>query len=119
MPQPVRASDADRERVAGILRGAAGAGLLSLDEVGDRLGAAYAAGTTAELAPLTADLPDGGRRFAPVDLAVRSRARAVIVRPRGCCSPCPVRKRARPKPPSFITPWITSAASSPNVSGTS
>jgi hypothetical protein len=76
MPQPVRASDADRERVAGILRGAAGAGLLTLDEVGDRLGAAYAARTTAELAPLTADLPDGGRRFAPVDLAARGRAQA-------------------------------------------
>ena len=76
MPQPVRASDADRERVAGILRGAAGAGLLTLDEVGDRLGAAYAARTTAELAPLTTDLPDGGRRLAPVDLAARGRAQA-------------------------------------------
>lgn len=77
MPQSLRASDADRERVATILRGAAGVGLLTLDEAGDRLGAAYAARTTAELTPLTADLPDGGRRFAPVDLAARDRARAV------------------------------------------
>ena len=77
MPQSVRASDTDRERVAAILRGAAGAGLLTLDEAGDRLGAAYAARTTAELAALTTDLPDGGRRYAPVDLAARARARGV------------------------------------------
>lgn len=73
----VRASDADRERVAGILRGAAGQGLLTLDEVGDRLASAYGARTTAELAPLTADLPEGGRRFAPVDLRVRARVQAI------------------------------------------
>lgn len=76
-PTPVRVSDADREQVAGILRGAAGAGLLTLDEVGDRLAGAYAARTGADLAPLTADLPEGGRRFAPVDLRVRARARTI------------------------------------------
>lgn len=72
----VRASDADRERVAGILRAAAGAGLLGLDEVDERLAAVYATRYVAELAPLTADLPDGGRRLAPVDLAARRRALA-------------------------------------------
>ncbi len=74
---PVRASDADRERVAEILRGAAGQGLLTLAEVDERLARVYAATYVGDLAPLTADLPESGRRFAPVDLRVRSRARAV------------------------------------------
>ena len=73
----VRASDADRERVAAILRGAAGQGLLTLAEVDERLAAVYAATHVADLGPLTADLPEGGRRFAPVDLAARSRARGL------------------------------------------
>ena len=74
---PVRASDADRERVAEILRTAAGQGLLTLAEVDERLAQVYGATYVADLAPLTADLPDGGRRLAPVDPRVRSRARAV------------------------------------------
>lgn len=73
----VRASDADRERVAAILRGAAGQGLLTLAEVDERLAAVYAATYVTDLGPLTSDLPDGGRRFAPVDLAARSRARGL------------------------------------------
>jgi hypothetical protein len=74
---PVRASDADRERVAEILRGAVGHGLLTLAEVDERLAQVYAATYVGDLAPLTADLPDGGRRLAPVDPRVRSRARSV------------------------------------------
>jgi Domain of unknown function (DUF1707) len=73
----VRASDADRERVAAILRGAAGQGLLTLAEVDERLGRVYAATYVGDLPPLTADLPEGGRRLAPADPGVRSRARAV------------------------------------------
>jgi len=74
---PVRASDADREWVAAILRGAAGKGLLTLAEVDERLGRVYAATYVGDLAPLTTDLPDAGRRLAPVDPRVRSRAKAV------------------------------------------
>jgi hypothetical protein len=74
---PVRASDADRERVAAILRGAAGRGLLTLAEVDERLARVYAATHVDDLPPLTADLPEGGGRFAPVDLRVRARARTV------------------------------------------
>jgi Domain of unknown function (DUF1707) len=74
---PVRASDADRERVAAILRGAAGQGLLTLAEADERLAQVYAATYVTDLAPLTADLPDGGRRFAPVDLRARARARGI------------------------------------------
>ena len=73
----VRASDADRERVAAILRGAAGQGLLTLAEVDERLARVYAATYVGDLAPLTADLPESGHRFAPVDLRARARARAV------------------------------------------
>lgn len=73
----LRASDADRERVAAILRGAAGHGLLTLAEVDERLARVYAATYVTDLGPLTADLPEGGRRFAPVDLRARSRARGI------------------------------------------
>jgi hypothetical protein len=74
---PVRASNADRERVAAILRGAAGQGLLTLAEVDERLAGVYAATYVGDLAPLTADLPEGGRRFAPADLRARARAQGI------------------------------------------
>ncbi|MFW5416705.1 DUF1707 and DUF2154 domain-containing protein [Nocardiopsis sp. CNT-189] len=53
----MRASDADRERVAGVLREAAAAGRITLEELQERLDAAFAARTYDDLAPLTADLP--------------------------------------------------------------
>jgi Domain of unknown function (DUF1707)/Cell wall-active antibiotics response 4TMS YvqF len=59
-PQHLRASDADRERVAETLREAAGDGRLTMDELDDRLDAVYAAKTYAELQPITRDLPDSG-----------------------------------------------------------
>jgi hypothetical protein len=69
IPQ-VRASDADRDAVVERLRTAAGEGRLALDELADRLDGALAAVTTADLEPLTADLPaaappstGGGRRW--------------------------------------------------------
>ncbi len=52
----IRASDADRERVAEQLRLAAGDGQLTVNELDERLDAAYAARTRADLVPLTADL---------------------------------------------------------------
>ena len=60
-PNRLRTSDAERERVAEILRAAMGEGRLTLAEGEERLAAAYAATFRDELAPLTADLPDGGR----------------------------------------------------------
>src|ERR1700678_3112235 len=57
-PQHLRASDADRERVAETLRAAAGDGRLTMDELDERLDAVYAAKTYAELVPITHDLPD-------------------------------------------------------------
>ncbi|MGD0702849.1 MAG: DUF1707 domain-containing protein [Trebonia sp.] len=59
-PQHLRASDADRERVAEKLREAAGDGRLTMDELDERLDAVYAAKTYAELVPITHDLPDSG-----------------------------------------------------------
>ena len=58
----MRASDAEREHVATILRAAMTEGRLDLTEGETRLAACYAAAFRDELAPLTADLPDGGRR---------------------------------------------------------
>src|SRR6201986_2778513 len=53
----LRASHADRDQVADLLRVAAGDGRLSADELDDRLERALTARTYAELAALTADLP--------------------------------------------------------------
>ncbi|GAA2337289.1 DUF1707 SHOCT-like domain-containing protein [Dactylosporangium salmoneum] len=65
-PRQMRASDADRERVAEVLRAAAAEGRLDLDEVDDRLHQVYAARTYAELEPITRDLP--AARSAPMAL---------------------------------------------------
>jgi hypothetical protein len=56
-PRLMRASDADRERVAEVLRTAAAEGRLRLDELDERLATVYAARTYAELEPVTHDLP--------------------------------------------------------------
>jgi uncharacterized protein DUF1707/cell wall-active antibiotic response 4TMS protein YvqF len=52
-----RASDAEREAVVARLRDAAGEGRLTVEELAERIDAAYAARTQAELEPLTRDLP--------------------------------------------------------------
>ena len=56
-PQQLRISDADRHRVAEVLREAAGEGRIDLDELDERLEATYAARTYADLVPITVDLP--------------------------------------------------------------
>jgi hypothetical protein len=67
----MRASDADREKVAAVLREAAGEGRLGLDELDERLAAVYAARTYAELEPLTRDLPTAHTTYEPVLPPVR------------------------------------------------
>ena len=57
----LRASDAERERVAEHLRTQAGEGRLTVEVLDERLERAYAATTRAELAALTADLPQPPR----------------------------------------------------------
>ena len=53
----LRASDAEREHHADLLREHAAQGRLTLDELDERLDRVYAARTVAELAPVVADLP--------------------------------------------------------------
>jgi hypothetical protein len=54
----LRASDEDRDRVAEMLRVAAGDGRLTAGELDERLDAALTARTSGELTALTADLPE-------------------------------------------------------------
>ncbi|MEV6111022.1 DUF1707 domain-containing protein [Streptomyces sp. NPDC052109] len=61
----LRASDADRERVAEVLRDAVAEGRLDMEEFEERLEAAYSARTYGELAPLTRDLPAAGAATPP------------------------------------------------------
>ncbi|MGW0548337.1 DUF1707 SHOCT-like domain-containing protein [Streptomyces altiplanensis] len=59
----LRASDADRDRIADILREAMAEGRLTAEEHSDRIDAVYRAKTVAELEPLVQDLPvPGGAR---------------------------------------------------------
>jgi len=57
----LRASDADRERVAGLLGEALADGRLTVDEHRERIELLYASKTHGELVPLTADLGTGRR----------------------------------------------------------
>jgi hypothetical protein len=59
-PAQLRISDEDRHKVSEILRQAAGDGRIDLDELDERLEAAYAAKTYADLVPITLDLPAVG-----------------------------------------------------------
>ena len=62
---PVRASDADREHVIGVLREAFAEGRLTAEEHIARVGQVYAARTYAELAAVSADLPTGSAASPP------------------------------------------------------
>jgi hypothetical protein len=61
---PLRASDADREHVAGLLGEALADGRLTADEHAERIDLLYASRTHDELVPLTADLSTGERDVA-------------------------------------------------------
>ncbi|MET7699877.1 DUF1707 domain-containing protein [Streptomyces sp. NPDC005485] len=63
----LRASDADRERVAEQLRDAVAEGRLDMEEFEERLEATYKARTYGELAPITRDLP-GAVAVTPVSM---------------------------------------------------
>lgn len=56
-PHQLRASNADRERVASVLNQAMAEGRLSIPELEERLDAVYGSKTLGELEPLTRDLP--------------------------------------------------------------
>ena len=81
----LRASDAERERVAEALRRHHVDGRLDTEELQERLERAYAARTAAELRPLLADLPRDeeprprGRPFAPWPPALVALVAVVLV----------------------------------------
>jgi Domain of unknown function (DUF1707)/Cell wall-active antibiotics response 4TMS YvqF len=66
----VRASDAERDHAADLLRRHAAAGRLTLEELAQRVEAAYSATTRDELAALTRDLP-----LEPVETRPQPRSR--------------------------------------------
>jgi hypothetical protein len=68
----VRSSDAERERIAQVLQGAAAEGRLSPEEAGERLASASTATFRQELERLVADLPAASE---PDPAAVLRRAR--------------------------------------------
>ncbi len=59
MPEPIRASDADREAVIERLSRSFAAGRLDVDEFEERVAKACEARTMAELTALIRDLPGG------------------------------------------------------------
>ncbi len=75
-PSALRISDADRHQVSEVLRRAAGEGRLDLDELDERLEAAYRAKTYADLVPITADLPVHAGERPAVPRAARERRTA-------------------------------------------
>jgi hypothetical protein len=72
----IRASDADRERTATLLREHHAAGRLTIEEFGERLELVFAAKRIGELEALLADLP-------AIDLYQLPAASIRPVRPRG------------------------------------
>ena len=74
VPEPLhlRASDAERERVADVLRVQAGDGRLTPDELEQRLERAYTASTRADLRALVADLPAAAPEARPRGAAGRA-----------------------------------------------
>lgn len=59
-PRSLRVSDADRDRVADVLREAVSQGRITFDELDERLSLAYSARTYADLEAVTRDLPASG-----------------------------------------------------------
>src|SRR4051812_49479853 len=96
-PTRLRASDADRQQTVHELQDAAVGGLLTPDEAGERMAAAYAGQHLDELPVLTADLPPvvlpapaapGWRALITLLLRVRA----------GFAHPTPGGLRSRPAP---------------------
>ncbi len=64
-PDQMRASDADRERVAQVLHNALSEGRITVNELEERLTTVYGAKTLADLKPVTVDLPSAGGVIQP------------------------------------------------------
>ncbi|MFI5757309.1 DUF1707 domain-containing protein [Streptomyces sp. NPDC051569] len=68
-PAGIRASDADRDRIADILREALAEGRLDAEEHSERIDSVYRAKTVGELEPLVRDLPAVGSEGQPAAAA--------------------------------------------------
>lgn len=68
----MRAADSDRDRVAEALREHCAQGRITMDELHERLEAAYAAKTIGELREVTADLPDDDYHTRPIPASHRT-----------------------------------------------
>ncbi|MFI0237254.1 DUF1707 domain-containing protein [Streptomyces sp. NPDC016845] len=68
-PTDLRASDADRDRIADILREALAEGRLDADEHAERIDGVYRAKTVGELEPLVRDLPGAHAAHPAADAA--------------------------------------------------
>jgi hypothetical protein len=75
----MRISDADRNKVAEILREAAGDGRIDFNELDERLEATYAAKTYAELVPITHDLAPAAPIGAQVGRGVERESAVAIM----------------------------------------
>lgn len=64
-PEPILASDAERDRSVAVLRDAVSEGRLTLEEFSERVGRAHAARTDQELAALARDLPSNPAASVP------------------------------------------------------
>jgi hypothetical protein len=93
-PSDLRASDADREAVADILRAQCAAGRLEVWELEERLSAALAARTLGDLDRLLADFPDG-RSTVRVPRRERAAPHTVGL---SRASPLPLRRCVRQRP---------------------
>ncbi|GAB3031894.1 hypothetical protein GCM10011376_25380 [Nocardioides flavus (ex Wang et al. 2016)] len=76
-PSQMRISDADRQRVADVLRDAAGEGRIDLDELEERLELTWQAKTYGDLVPITLDLHAAGPVPYPAAAPVRRPSSAV------------------------------------------
>ncbi|MFC4053081.1 DUF1707 domain-containing protein [Actinomadura syzygii] len=80
-PNPdIRASDADRDRVAESLREHCAEGRISMDELQERLEAVYGAKTLGDLQEVTSDLPEEDLYQLPVP-ASQPKSTASVARP--------------------------------------
>ena len=117
---PARASDAERDQAAEILRAGYAEGRLSRAELDERLAAAYAAKTRAGLRDLTGDLPGAvpapatRDRPAPAALPILDPEFRTGTGPDWClllCLLCAF-------PPAGIVYWILTARRQPQLPGT-
>lgn len=108
---PVRASDAEREQAAELLRAGYADGRLTRDELDERLAAGYAAKTRADLRGLTSDLPGTaaavvtGDAPLPADLPDLGQEPGAGMRPDWCLLLCLLVAF----PPAGIAYWIITA----------